>query len=84
MPSKVGPKLIIYQQCKCYNLLMPKTNPLEFLGQIRVELHQVKWPSHQQTLKLTFIVIAVSVVVGLYISGLDVLFTKLVQQVINK
>lgn len=58
-------------------------NPLEYLRQIKVELQSVKWPSHQQAIKLTLTVIFVSLAVGLYISGLDVLFTKFVQLIIN-
>lgn len=82
---KVGPVLIIYYQCKpCYNHPMSKTNPLEFLKQVRLELQKVNWPSHQQTLKLTFIVILVSLMVGLYVSGLDVLFTKFIQSIITQ
>jgi len=60
-----------------------KTSPLDILRSIRVELHQVKWPTHQQTLKLTLIVVFVSLAVGLYISGLDVLFTKFIQSIIS-
>lgn len=65
---------------------MPKKpkgiSPLEFLSQVRVELKKVKWPTHQQALKLTLIVVFVSLAVGLYISGLDVLFTKFIQSII--
>lgn len=59
-----------------------KSTPLEYLQSIKVELRQVKWPTNQQALKLTLIVILVSLAVGLYISGLDVLFTKFIQSII--
>ncbi len=62
---------------------MAKINPLEYLRQIKVELRQVKWPSHQKAINLTLIVVIVSLAVGFYISGLDVLFTKLVQSIIS-
>ncbi|MBU1071386.1 preprotein translocase subunit SecE [Patescibacteria group bacterium] len=62
---------------------MSKITPLEYLSQIRVELQKVKWPSHQQAVKLTLIIVFVSLVVGLYISGLDVIFTKLIQSIIS-
>jgi len=67
----------------CYNHVMSKITPLEYLSQIRVELQKVKWPSHQQAVKLTLIIVFVSLVVGLYISGLDVIFTKLIQSIIS-
>ena len=69
----------------CYNYPMAKakkTTPLEFLNQVKVELRQVKWPTNQQALKLTLTVVLVSLAVGLYISGLDVLFTKFIQSII--
>ncbi len=59
-----------------------KTTPLEYLRSIKVELQKVKWPSHQQAVKLTLTVVFVSLAVGLYISGLDVLFTKFIQSII--
>jgi preprotein translocase SecE subunit len=60
-----------------------KINPLDILRSIKVELQQVKWPTHQQALKLTLIVVFVSLAVGLYVSGLDVLFTKFIQSIIT-
>ena len=60
-----------------------RKNPLDILRSIRVELRQVKWPTHQQVLKLTLIVVLVSLAVGLYIAGLDVLFTKFIQSIIT-
>jgi preprotein translocase subunit SecE len=60
-----------------------KSSPLDILRSIKVELQKVKWPTHQQTIKLTLTVVFVSLAVGLYISGLDVLFTKVIQSIIN-
>ena len=52
-------------------------NPLVFLRQVRTELAKVDWPSRGKTLRLTTIVIVASVLVGIYIGGLDALFTYL-------
>lgn len=57
-------------------------NPLSFLlyfTEVREELKKVTWPTRQQTIQLTGIVIGVSVVVGLYISVLDIIFSKIIQ-----
>lgn len=59
-------------------------NPLEFARSIKVELSLVKWPSRQKTFRLTFLVIAVSIGVGLYTGGLDYLFTSLLATIINR
>ncbi|HEX9007708.1 MAG TPA: preprotein translocase subunit SecE [Patescibacteria group bacterium] len=60
---------------------MPR--PLEFLRSVRLEMSQVKWPSHQETVRMTIMVIIVSAVVAGYAGGLDVVFTSLLQKLIN-
>lgn len=50
--------------------------PLVFLKEVRTELSKVAWPSRPQAIRLTLIVLGVSVVVALFISGLDFVFTK--------
>lgn len=58
-------------------------NPVQFIKQSITELKKVTWPSRQQTLKLTFIVITVSTAVGFYIGALDYLFTKLMEFILK-
>lgn len=55
-------------------------NPIAYLKESRVELEKVVWPSRGQTLRLTIMVIAVSILVGAYVAGLDALFSKLVEK----
>lgn len=40
------------------------------------ELKKVTWPTRQETIKLTGIVIAISLIIGLYIGIIDILLTK--------
>ena len=61
---------------------MPR--PLEFLRSVKLEMAQVKWPSHQETVRMTIMVIIVSAVVAGYAGGLDVVFTTLLQKLINR
>ncbi|MFZ2202464.1 MAG: preprotein translocase subunit SecE [Microgenomates group bacterium] len=58
--------------------------PVEFIREVKVELASVKWPSRQETLKLTGMVIGVSLFVALYIGGLDLVFTSLIGGIINR
>ncbi len=51
--------------------------PVRFLREVGQELKNVTWPTRQETLRSTIIVIAISVGVGLYIASLDFGFTKL-------
>lgn len=52
-------------------------NPLSFLRQVRQELKKVEWPTRQQTIRLTGLVIIASILVGVYIGALDWVFTYL-------
>lgn len=57
---------------------------LEFIRSVKVELASVKWPNRQETLRLTMMVILVSLFVGIYIGGLDIVFTSLLQGFISR
>ncbi len=59
------------------------TSPLTFLKEVRDELKQVTWPTQNEVIRLTLLVITLSLVVGLFIGGLDFTFTKLVQMIIK-
>lgn len=53
------------------------TSPREFLLETYDELKKVVWPTRDEVVRLTIIVIFISVAVGLYIGGIDYVFTKL-------
>lgn len=58
-------------------------NPIEFLQEVKVELGLVSWPSRQETLKLTGMVIAISLIIALYLGALDAGFLKIFSNLIN-
>ena len=47
-----------------------------FAGDIIDELKKVSWPTKKETIRLTSIVIIVSLIIGLYIGIIDVLLAK--------
>ncbi len=49
---------------------------IQFLREVRSEMSKVTWPNRNQTVKMTIIVLIVSVVVGILIGGLDLLLTR--------
>ncbi len=55
-------------------------NPLTYVKESKQELEKVIWPSREQTIRFTLIVIAASLVVGIYVAGLDAVFTKLAER----
>lgn len=57
---------------------------LTFFAEVRTELSKVTWPKREEVIKLTIIVLAISVVVGAYLGGLDYLFTKLLELIVGR
>jgi len=58
---------------------LPKKG-IKFLKEVRVELKRVTWPTRQQTIKYTLIVIGLSLGVAAFLGGLDFLFTYLLDK----
>jgi preprotein translocase SecE subunit len=56
---------------------------LGFVGEVRGELAKVDFPNRHQTWQSTSVVIAACVIVGLYLYGLDQVFARLVQQLVD-
>ncbi len=59
------------------------TSPISFLRETKDELKKVVWPTRQEVIRLTFVVIAVSLIVGLFLGGLDFVFTKILEMVVK-
>ena len=51
--------------------------PAKFLKEVVAELKKVTWPTREETIKLTAVVIAISVIVGVFIGGLDAMLVKI-------
>ncbi|MBI2327961.1 preprotein translocase subunit SecE [Candidatus Curtissbacteria bacterium] len=58
-------------------------NPLTYLKESKSEFDKVIWPTPNQTIRLTLVVIFVSLVVGAYIAGLDALLTTITDKFIK-
>ncbi|TFG35737.1 MAG: preprotein translocase subunit SecE [Parcubacteria group bacterium] len=46
-----------------------------FLKEVRLEMKKVNWPSREETIRYTLIVIGVSFFVAIYLGGLDYIFS---------
>ena len=51
--------------------------PITFLRETYDELKKVKWPTRNEIIRLTMVVIFISFAIGLYIGGIDFILTKL-------
>ena len=58
-------------------------NILTYLQEVRVELTKVTWPTRAEATHLTLIILGASLAVGLYIGGLDYVFTSLLGTILR-
>ncbi|MBI2414226.1 preprotein translocase subunit SecE [candidate division WWE3 bacterium] len=56
----------------------------DYIKEAIEELKRVQWPTKKQTIRLTVLVIGVSVGVGLYVSGLDYVFAKTIELMLSQ
>ena len=56
---------------------------LIFLKESRSELEKVVWPTKEQTIRLTVMVIVVTVAVGLFVAGVDFIMANIARQLIK-
>ncbi len=55
-----------------------------FLKEVRLEMKKVNWPTRKETIRYTLIGIGVSVVVSMFLGGLDFAFTTVLNKFILK
>jgi preprotein translocase subunit SecE len=53
-----------------------------FLKEVRIELKRVTWPTRQEAIKHTLVVIGLSLAVAAFLGGLDFLFSWLLKKFI--
>ena len=54
-----------------------------FLGEARTEVHKVNWPTREQTVRYTLIVIGLSVVIAMYLGGIDFVLNQILNKLIS-
>ena len=60
------------------------TTPVVFLKEVRDELQKVVWPTRDEIIRLTGVVILVSLIVGIFLGATDFILTKLVGLLISR
>lgn len=56
---------------------------IHFLKEVREELNKVVWPTREQTMRLTVMVLGVSLFVGFFLGGIDYLLTELTKIILK-
>jgi len=55
-----------------------------FLKEVKMEIQKINWPTKDRTLRYTLIVIGISIVIAIFLGGMDFLFTTVFNQFILK
>ena len=55
---------------------------LSIVGDVASELRRVTWPTRQETMRLTMMVIAVAALVGTFLGLVDLAFTRIFEGII--
>jgi preprotein translocase subunit SecE len=55
----------------------------EFVQEVLLEFRRVTWPSRQELINSTVVVLALTVVVAFFLGGVDIGLSKLVQRVLR-
>jgi len=55
-----------------------------FIGELRQEFKRINWPSRQETIKMSTIVIVISLVVAAFLGALDYIFNWGLEQLLYR
>ena len=58
-------------------------SPVGYFKEVVRELKKVSWPSRKQTVNKTILVIVISILLAVYLGGLDFAFQKLTETLIK-
>ena len=56
----------------------------DFVQDVIVEFRKVTWPSRQELINSTAVVIVVTVVLAFFLGGVDIALTKLVERILHR
>jgi len=62
---------------------MAKTNPAQFIRQVRQEVAKVTWPSRKETMITTAMVFVMVALASIFLMGVDWIFAELVKIVLG-
>jgi preprotein translocase subunit SecE len=56
-----------------------KTSPIEFFNQVKAEARKITWPTGRETMVTTFMVMVMTMLLGVFFFGIDSLFGWIVK-----
>lgn len=64
-----------------YNYFM---NLFSYLQEVKSEITRVVWPTRKQVIEATVLVIVISIIIGVYVGGLDFVFTNVLNKILGR
>ncbi len=61
----------------------PVAHAVSFIRESLIELRKVTWPTREQTINLTIVVVVVCLIMALLLGAVDYVFQYLVQQLVT-
>ena len=55
----------------------------EFFDEVLAEFRKVTWPSRQELINSTVVVIAVTVVIAFFLGGVDIVLARVVERILR-
>ncbi len=71
-------------QTKDRSFLANRNKAFDFLREVQVELSKVVWPTRDQTVKLTIIVLITILIVGFFLGGLDLILNRMLNLLLGR
>ena len=62
---------------------MAKTNPGQFIREVRAETRKVVWPTRKETVQTAIMVMILTTLLALFFLGTDTVFSSIVQFLIG-
>jgi preprotein translocase subunit SecE len=53
-----------------------------YLKQVKTEVKKINWPTKQQTIRYSLVVVGISAVVAFFLGGLDFIFSTLLKKIV--
>ena len=57
---------------------------LTYFQEVKSELSKVVWPKREDVVRLTLVVVLVSLIFGVFTGGLDFIFTKFLEVLVSR
>ncbi|MGI4850832.1 MAG: preprotein translocase subunit SecE [Janthinobacterium lividum] len=62
---------------------MAKTNPLDFIRQVRQEVTRITWPTRKETLVTSIMVIVLSVIAAIFFLAVDGIISFVIRYILG-